>query len=571
MNKINQVKTTKTYNKAPLTRGLAAKQTGGSLKGKNGITLIALVITIVLMLILATITVNVVIDGGLFSYAGKAKQETEIASEKDSLQKAVVLAKTTSKTGRVTTEELQTAINKVGSESSATAIDDGDRIVVKFNASNRYYEINSKGNVEGPIEIIFDTTPGELDGTGTEDAPFIIMSIEDLVYFSKQVNEGENTYNGKYVVLGKTLDFNLDLSYIDPNTTEYDEYLGGDGTTGLKEQLTNGMGFRPIGENGKHYFAGKFDGNNNSIKNIKIEIDGLGGLFGYIRGGSEESPRVIKNLTISGNITATSYAGGIIGEASYYYVALENLVNYANVTSSGNSAGGVVGRSFDSSGTMNFDKCINYGNITSKGATGGIVGEGYGRNIKIMNTANYGRLENLSQESYCGTGGIMGGGYNPNVKIYNSCNCGNLLGGSRVGGIYGHSATNVITNVLANVFNVGETEKYGWTPGGLAGQDSRFANVINAYYISTYQYGIGWGSVIAGTQYAEEQMKALDFVNELNTNIENGCPYEQENDDGTTETVTIDTTGWAKWVYNENSYPTLDLSTTWNGTEWVKK
>lgn len=66
-------------------------------------------------------------------------------------------------------------------------------------------------------------------------------------------------------------------------------------------------------------------------------------------------------------------------------------------------------------------------------------------------------------------------------------------------------------------------------------------------------------------------MKSQDFVNELNSNIENGFSYEQENEEGVVETVTIDTIGCAKWVYNENSYPTLDLKTIWNGTTWEKK
>jgi Tfp pilus assembly protein PilE len=35
-------------------------------KHNRGITLLSLIITIVIMLILATVTVNVVIDGGLF-------------------------------------------------------------------------------------------------------------------------------------------------------------------------------------------------------------------------------------------------------------------------------------------------------------------------------------------------------------------------------------------------------------------------------------------------------------------------------------------------------------------------
>lgn len=88
---------------------------------------------------------------------------------------------------------------------------------------------------------------GQLDGTGSSTDPYVIMSIEDLVYISQQSNNNKEEYKGKYLILGKSLDFNSDLSYINANTTEYDEYLGGDGTTGLKEQLTKGNGFMPIG------------------------------------------------------------------------------------------------------------------------------------------------------------------------------------------------------------------------------------------------------------------------------------------------------------------------------------
>lgn len=450
-------------------------------------------------------------------------------------------------------------------EGKALAINNGETIAIKVGES--YFDITTDGEVKGEIEVTLDTTPGIIEGQGTTNQPFVIMSIEDLVLFSKKVNEG-TSYSGKYVELGKTLDFNSDLSYVNPKTTDYDTYFGGDGTKGLKEQLTKGKGFVSIGNS--NYFSGCFDGKNYEIKNIYENIEGFGGLFGYIRGNNAQTPTTIKNLTISGNITATKYSAGIVGEASYGYIILENLVNYVNVTAD-NSAGGITGRTFDSSDIIKFDKCINYGNITSKGATGGVVGEGYGRTMEIKNCANYGKVENLAQYSYGGTGGIMGGGYNPQVKIYNSYNCGDLLGNSRVAGIYGHSATTEYINVLANVYNVGKAEKYTWTPGGLAGQDSRFANVINSYYISTYQYGIGWGSVIAGTQYTEEKMKTIDFVNELNNNIEKGCPYEKENEDGTTTTATIDTIGWAKWVYNIGGYPTLDTSTVWDGDSWQKK
>ena len=54
------------------------------LNNKRGITLIALVVTIVVMLILAGITIQTAIgDGGLIDFANQSKEEQLIASYKD--------------------------------------------------------------------------------------------------------------------------------------------------------------------------------------------------------------------------------------------------------------------------------------------------------------------------------------------------------------------------------------------------------------------------------------------------------------------------------------------------------
>ena len=60
---------------------------GEMLKGKNGITLVALVITMVIIIILATITIKTVFDdNGIVPYAEKAKIETETSADKEALQ-----------------------------------------------------------------------------------------------------------------------------------------------------------------------------------------------------------------------------------------------------------------------------------------------------------------------------------------------------------------------------------------------------------------------------------------------------------------------------------------------------
>ena len=49
------------------------------MNNKNGITLIALIITIIVMLILVAVTISIAVNGGLFGYAGNAAKETEVA------------------------------------------------------------------------------------------------------------------------------------------------------------------------------------------------------------------------------------------------------------------------------------------------------------------------------------------------------------------------------------------------------------------------------------------------------------------------------------------------------------
>lgn len=515
------------------------------------------------MLILVSVTVTVAINGGLFEYAGNAKYDTEVASEKETIQKAAIIAEGSSKTGRVTVEEMQKAINKEVNESSAIAIDNGDTIAVKFNDSNRYYYVDSKGNVTGPIEIVFDTEPGKLDGTGTEEDPFVIMSIEDLVFVSKQVNTNQTGYPSAYYILGKTLDFNSDLSYVNPNTKEYDEYLGGDGTTGLKEQLTKGNGFIPIGSDSSG-FRGIFDGRNNEIKNLYEKNIESGGLFGIVNGGTETEPTTIMNLTIHGDISATNNAGGIISKMSIGYSVLENIQNYVKVNSTGGNVGGMIGLTTN---YVTLNGCSNYGNIVNTNSTtgqeescGGLIGYANRGTYKIISCANFGKITGVDNYAYDGTAGIIGGIWVPSkLEIYNTYNFGEINGNLRVGGIVGQYSSSQ-NFYIENVFNTGLVTA-SWTPGGLVGATRDLtpgaSTTLNSYYISTCTKGVGNWSIEVGTQYTEEQLHVSEFVDNLNLYI----------------TSNTHTTGWAKWVYNENSYPTLDTTTTWDATTktWVKK
>ena len=114
----------------------------------KGITLIALVITIIVLLILAGITIATLTgDNGILNQANKAKETTEIGEEKEIIGLSVIQA--TNNNGTIYEDELQKALNENSKEGNKASIiaSDIETFTVKFE-SNRYYEVNKGGSIE---------------------------------------------------------------------------------------------------------------------------------------------------------------------------------------------------------------------------------------------------------------------------------------------------------------------------------------------------------------------------------------------------------------------------------------
>ena len=117
-----------------------------SLKTSNGITLIALVITIIVLLILAGISISMLSgDNGILQKATTAKTQTGIGQEKEIIVLAynTVVSNKTSKGDltAVTDTELDAQLNSDNAGAKAK----GNPIKVTFNSSKREYTISSKG------------------------------------------------------------------------------------------------------------------------------------------------------------------------------------------------------------------------------------------------------------------------------------------------------------------------------------------------------------------------------------------------------------------------------------------
>ena len=106
------------------------------MKRYKGITLVALIITVIILIILATVTISEVNGNGIISHAQKAKKDAIIMSEKESLSISVLDSK---RKGNVDYSKLDGNIDRnifEGSNGTYTSKESG----------NRYY-IDEDGNV----------------------------------------------------------------------------------------------------------------------------------------------------------------------------------------------------------------------------------------------------------------------------------------------------------------------------------------------------------------------------------------------------------------------------------------
>ena len=103
------------------------------------------------MLILASITIGAVSgEGGLIGNANEAKEKTEIANEKEVVDRAVVQAMGKNKRGNLVRSELQDELDKItGEGETEVTIDEVDYgYFVKFLDSGRIYKVSRDGDVE---------------------------------------------------------------------------------------------------------------------------------------------------------------------------------------------------------------------------------------------------------------------------------------------------------------------------------------------------------------------------------------------------------------------------------------
>ena len=477
---------------------------------ERGITLIALVITIIILLILAGITIGLVTgDNGILAQASKAQEKTTQAQEEESI-KLAIMASSIEENGyqKFTEENLQKVINEQFGDGKAKVYsNEKDTFSVIFQNKDSAYRIESNGDIN------------------KIDIAFTITNEEEYKNFIKEVNSG-NSFENQYVYLLNDLDFQSEEIDIVGNF---------------------------IDESNNKPFSGIFEGNNKKIYNLNINKNqDFVALFAYNKG-------IIRNIVLeSGNITGQGRTAGI---TALNAGIIENCHNKGvSINLTGNAGAGIAAKSI---GEIVY--CSNLVDITSEaGYIGGIVGAN--NQGEVSKCYNIGKIEAIFD-----VGGIAGG--NASEATIKYCyNLGNIIGNgvesqtnkeTYVGGISGNSfgkieccynvenircevsqaggivGTNQGSAEISNCYNIGTIEKNGNGIGNITGTINSTAKINNCYFSKEIcdleGIGVIFGSptTIETIEKTISYMKTSSFVNDLNkdeeafvmdTEINNGYP-----------------------------------------------
>jgi len=275
-----------------------------------------------------------------------------------------------------------------------------------------YPRLAWEGKPGQPLPMLSDF----LEGSGTEDDPYLVSTAEQLNLIGLFLCEWDKHF----------------LLTSDVNLADY---------TGTKFNIIGIM---------NNPFTGVFDGNDHKILNFTWNStgrDGIG-LFGYVGSGSQ-----IKNLSLENvdvNAVNGSFVGGLVGQNSG---TISNCYSTGSVTVTGYYVGGLVGENGG-----NISNCYSNGDASGEDYVGGLVGVNSGTVSNCYSTGS------VSGTSY--VGGLVGGN---GGTIWNCYSTGSVSGtGDCVGGLVGHNE-----GTITNCYSSGSVSGLG-DVGGLVGRNGEW-------------------------------------------------------------------------------------------------
>lgn len=479
----------------------------------KGMTMLTLVITAVMLILVAGITITMSIgNSGILTRSSQAAKDAQISNEKEQ----ILVSFNDTKRDKlvdddfsiVTVEELEDTLNNAGADVSLKSTI-GDNIIITYLKSGRAYLIDQEGHITAAPEN-GAAGNGRLNrGSGTSADPYMIQSVEDLVTLSQWAKNG-NT-NGKYFKLSIDLNMAYPWSYVNADGNELNIDVNGNGNyDGMMEEMGTGKGFSPIGTSSSP-FKGYFDGNGRTITklNIKNNQNGLG-FFGVVENGS------ISNLTIaeasvenqSGQNTAI-----LVGEYRYSVSTTINNCTIEGTTRSGNTSGaGLIGKLTDNS-SMGVNFTIDSCNVDSKV----INQQGYNAIFAGNTSLKSGSTIDIKNSEANGVVTVSGGDYHAgfvgyansgNVRFENCKNNASVTSSQASNNMAGYGNFGNVAVVIKSCLNKGSiTTGNGTNSGGFISKCTGSINIEKCDNEGAVTGGSGVGGFIGTVSASSSNIK----------------------------------------------------------------
>ena len=201
------------------------------IKKNNGITLIALVITIIVLLILAGVTIATLTgDNGILTKASDAKEQTEIADEREKVELSATGALASNNGGEIAQENLETELGKYFTSGKYSVTpgtnEDGTEgyiVTITENDQNgRKYFVDKNGNVTEYTVKEPEETPGVSEEPSFTRANGVI-EIEFLSGTSYNIAEEPNDPSNNMTSDMKKVYWEEDGTEVTEGDSEFDE------------------------------------------------------------------------------------------------------------------------------------------------------------------------------------------------------------------------------------------------------------------------------------------------------------------------------------------------------------
>ena len=158
-------------------------------KNERGITLIALVVTIVVLIILAGISISMLTgENGIITQAQESKLQTEIGKEKEYITLSVSAIRgdkiAKGDTSEITNGELQNEINNYTNEATVT----GSGTLIVTYESGRSYEVEQDGSITEKEELTPEEAKKIVNATGCIGA-LLVETADGTVYYVDDLQE----------------------------------------------------------------------------------------------------------------------------------------------------------------------------------------------------------------------------------------------------------------------------------------------------------------------------------------------------------------------------------------------